>query len=928
MGLSKYYQKRDFEKTAEPKGREHAHHDHGGRFVIQKHDASRLHYDFRLEMEGVLRSWAVPKGPSLDPADKRLAVQVEDHPIEYGTFEGIIPAGEYGGGTVMLWDHGTWKPEGEGDAVKAWKKGRLKIVLKGEKLKGGWNLVRIGGSGNEDGKNWLLIKERDGSEKSTDEYNVTEKLDRSVTTGRSLDEIAEGAASSKKGGKGGLNVWHSNRSESSGKPAAGKKTVTAKKASAARKPGAAELDPNSVAGAKKMAMPEFFKPQLATLVKTAPTGDQWVHEIKFDGYRALCFLRKAKVELITRNGNDWTDRFSPVAEACRTLAADQAILDGEVVLPGANGATDFQALQNALSSGRQKELIYYAFDLLYLNGYDLRGATLMDRKELLRQLLEASGDAADRIKFSDHFEDDGRKVLESACNMRLEGIISKQRNGRYASARTESWVKTKCIQRQEFVIGGFTDPEGARSHFGALLVGIPQGKASKPADLKLKYAGKVGTGFTQKSLEELWERLKPLEVEAPAFVDVPKGYKARNMHWVKPLLVGEVEFAEFTEDGHLRHPSFQGLREDKAPQEIVAEVPKKAVGRKGTEATEGTKGSKALKSGGAKTVKAKTTAEPKKAAPARKAAKAKTAKIGDDTEALVVQGIAISNPGRLLYPEQGITKQELIEYYDAVSKYMLPLIQHRPITLVRCPAGRGKPCFYQRHSRDEIPAGLEPVHTTEKGEPNIYLAVEKSAGLISLAQMGTLEIHVWNSCTKDLERPDQFVLDLDPDPEAGWEATVKAARRLKDFMEKLGFVPFLKTTGGKGLHVVVPLKPSASWDELRQFTEAVAVAMVQQYPDEYVATMSKAKRKGKVFIDYLRNVREASAIAPYSTRAREGAPVSVPIAWAELKASLDPQKFTVRTVPGRLKKMKQDPWKDFWKSRKPLKLNALEEKLI
>lgn len=572
MGLQKYYRKRDFSKTAEPRGHVHSAHKGGGRFVIQKHAASRLHYDFRLEMEGVLRSWAVPKGPSLDTKDKRLAVQVEDHPIEYGTFEGIIPQGEYGGGTVMLWDHGNWIPKSD-NPLADWEKGVLKFALEGTKLQGNWMLLRLAKQEEGEKQNWLLVKEKDEFARPATKYVVTEDLDKSVTTGRSLEQIAEGAKSKKRGGTGGLNVWSSNRPPKENKSRTAKHAVAPEKKDVAR-----AADISDVAGAHKAVMPDSIKgPQLATLVKSAPGGDEWIHEIKFDGYRILAFLKNGKARLVTRNGNDWTAQFHTIARAIEKLKMREAILDGEVVLPGVNGATDFQALQNAMSSRRHDDLVFYAFDLLHLNGYDLTKATTIDRKRVLLGSLKNSKDklAARHVRYSEHFEQDGADVLKSACSLKLEGIISKLRDAQYTFGRNENWVKAKCIQRQEFVIGGYTDPEGGRSHFGALLVGIPAD--SKSGGNKLRFAGKVGTGFSNKSLEDLWKRMRPLEQSECPFTNPPTASWRKRAHWVKPFLVGEVEFTEFTSDGKLRHPSFQGLREDKAAKEVVAEKPKSIV---------------------------------------------------------------------------------------------------------------------------------------------------------------------------------------------------------------------------------------------------------------------------------------------------------------------------------------------------------------
>jgi bifunctional non-homologous end joining protein LigD len=914
MGLQQYYRKRDFKKTAEPRGQVHKPHKGGGRFVIQKHAASRLHYDFRLEMEGVLRSWAVPKGPSLDTRDKRLAVQVEDHPIEYGTFEGIIPQGEYGGGTVMLWDHGDWIPKSD-NPVADWHKGTLKFTLRGKKLQGDWMLLRLGKQQEGEKQNWLLIKEKDEHVRPSEECSVTDDLDRSVTPDRGLEEIASGAKSKVRGAKGGMNVWNSNRPPKEEKRASAKKHAARRTAKTTREDSASLSD---LPGARKAAMPDEIKsPQLATLVKTAPSGDDWIHEIKFDGYRIIAFIRNGKAHLITRNGNDWTAQFSTIARAVEKLNLREAILDGEVVRPGVDGATDFQALQNAMSSRRQDELVYYAFDVLHLNGYNLTQVPTIERKRVLQGTLEASSDksVAKHIRYSEHFEREGAEVLQSACTLKLEGIISKRRDAPYAFSRNENWLKTKCIQRQEFVIGGYTDPEGGRSKFGALLVGVPTDKGN--GEMKLKFAGKVGTGFSNKSLEDIARRMRPLEQAECPFVDAPTGAFRRTAHWIKPQLVGEVEFTEFTSDGKLRHPSFQGLREDKPADQVVAEKPKST--RTKTSKSKSNKKNPSV----AQTL---VSAHPKPGSKrsAKKSTSHSTSTSAKKKEELEVMGIRVTSPNKILFPEQGLTKEQLVRYYEAVAPYMFPLIKGRPLTLVRCPEGRGKPCFFQRHTSGEFSEAIEPIRTTRKsGEEGYYITMRAPAGVIDLAQYGVLEIHCWNARMPNIEKPDQIVFDMDPDPEVGFAGAVQAAKRIKPILEQLGFVPFLKTTGGKGLHVVVPIKPTITWDQLREFSEAVSTLMVRQYPDDYLITMSKAKRKGKVFIDYLRNAREASAIAPYSTRSREGAPVSVPIAWSELTSRLDPAKFTIETVPGRMAKLKADPWKEFEKSRRVVDLKPL-----
>ncbi len=872
MPLTEYKKKRNFRSTPEPAGKVKKTKGHS--FVIQKHAATRLHYDFRLEMEGVLRSWAVPKGPSLDPGEKRLAVHVEDHPIDYGDFEGIIPKGQYGGGTVLLWDRGTWTPEG--DAVADYKKGNLKFRLDGEKLHGRWVLVRMGGRNQEEGhENWLLIKEKDETAVPGSGEAVVEEYPNSVATGLSLDEIAADPE----------RVWQSNRSEKTASfkdkvsavaaKAVGKK-APAKKA-AAKKPvakkAAAKTPKNkpAIPGARKAAMPRTIEPELATLVDSVPPGAEWVHEIKYDGYRVLCKVRDGEASLITRHGKDWTDRFAPIARAAEQLPLREAILDGEVVVLEPNGTTNFQSLQNALAENRQDDLVYFAFDLLYLDGYDLRDAPLLARKEALLGLL-AGG--AGPIRPGDHVEGDGEGFFRQACEYGLEGIVCKRTDLPYRAGRTKDWLKVKCMKRQELVVVGFTDPEKSRVGFGALLLAVNDDKG------ELVFAGKVGAGFTDATLREMRAQMDKLEIKKPAFKNPPRGAEARRSHWLKPKLVAEVAFTEWTRDGSLRHSTFQGLREDKNPEEIVREKAEK--------------------------VATATAAAPKKAA-----TKAGSAKKGE-TE---IAGVRFSNPDKVLYPEQGVTKGELGLYYERVADWILPHLVNRPLTLVRCPEGRAKQCFYQKHVNERFPP---EVYRVDVGEPEPYGAIDSLTGLLSLAQMGVLEIHIWGAHRDRIEQPDYVVFDFDPDEGLGWDRVVEGARSMRAFLGDLGLQTFLKTTGGKGLHVVLPIARKDGWDEVKAFTKAVAEAMVAKEPEKYTSKLPKASRKGKIFIDYLRNGRGATSICAYSTRARDNAPVSVPLFWEELETDVRGNTYTVRTLPERLDGLKSDPWADFFKVRQSI----------
>jgi bifunctional non-homologous end joining protein LigD len=808
--LRAYREKRDFRRTPEPGGRVHR----GDRFsfVVQKHHARRLHYDFRLELDGVLKSWAIPKGPSLNPQDKRLAAHVEDHPLEYGGFEGVIPQGEYGGGKVILWDRGVWIPEGE--PHEGYRKGHLKFRLEGSKLKGSWHLVRMKPRDpREKDKNWLLIKDRD---EAASEVDITQSRPESVlnTTGPPR-------------------VWHPDRS----------------RRAPSRQKGRAG------------AMPEFVEPQLATLVERPPEGPEWVHEIKFDGYRVLCRIEGPRVTLTTRHGKDWTASFPTLVGAAQGLRVRDAILDGEIVVLDERGVSSFQALQNALGHGREKEIVYQAFDLISLDGVDLRTRPLVERKEALARVLEK---APATIRYTDHIEGRGGAFFEKSCEFALEGIVSKLRDAPYRSGRSREWLKTKCLGRQEFVIAGYTDPEGARSGFGALLLGVHD------KDGTLRYAGRVGTGFSDRTLEDLTERLKKLHRDRSSFDKPLPSRVAKGVHWVEPKLVAEVAFSEWTADGILRQARYEGLREDKPAAEVAADKP------------------------------APPTAEPRDA----------------------FAGVRLTHPDKVLYPDAGITKRDLAEYYASISDWALPHLVGRPISIVRCPEGQGKACFYQKHAHAGTPEVIRRVRIPEgtgtRQGVGTYVYIDGLPGLIALVQMGVLELHPWGSRVETLERPDRMTIDLDPAPEVPPERVEKTALAMRARLEEIGLQSFAKTTGGKGLHVVVPLRARTSWDELKAFSRAVVEEFVRAAPDRFVATMTKSKRAGKIFLDFFRNTRGATAVAAYSTRARPGAPVSTPVGWDELPSVGTGAEFTVRTVPGRLRRLKADPWKGFHEVRQEL----------
>ena len=910
MALEEYRRKRDFKATPEPAGKvapgkAKAKGKAKGKakaqsFVIQKHAASRLHYDFRLEMEGVLRSWAVPKGPSLDPGEKRLAVHVEDHPLDYGGFEGIIPKGQYGGGTVLLWDRGTWTPEEEGDPVAAYRKGKLKFRLDGEKLHGGWTLVRMHGrQGGDNGENWLLIKENDDTARPGSGDAIVQERPESVESGQSLEEIAAEPD----------RVWQSNRAESAGDDFKAKIAAKAAKAVGAKKNRTAPTDPTdrsaemkTIPGARKAKMPAVIEPELATLVDEVPRGEEWIHEIKYDGYRALCHLKDGEARLITRSGKDWTDHFAPVAREAATLPAREAVLDGEVVVLEADGTSSFQALQNALSENRGKDLVYFAFDLLHLDGYDLRPAALAARKEALGGLLAGRAGA---VRFGDHVRGGGEGFYRQACDFALEGIVSKRADLPYRAGRSKDWLKVKCLKRQEFVIVGFTDPEGSRVGLGALLLAVHEGR-------ELVFAGKVGTGFTDRTLRDLRRRLDELAVDKPAFKNAPRGAEARRSHWVKPRLVGEVAFTEWTREGILRHPTFQGLREDKKAAEVVRERPQELPPAAKAETVPAPARKPARKKVSA-AVKTKAKKGPKP--PVRPAPEEAAVPGGGRSrkKEVLISGVRFSNPEKVLYPGQGVTKRDLAVYYSRIADWILPHLANRPLTLVRCPEGQAKQCFYQKHVNEHFPASVYRVDVEESGKTQPYGAVDSLDGLLSLVQMGVLELHVWGSHRDRIEQPDYVVFDFDPDEGLAWERVVEGAITVRDFLAGLGLRTFLKTTGGKGLHVVLPLARRAewTWDEVKAFTKAVTETVVAAEPGKYTSKLPKVDRKGKVFIDYLRNGRGATSIAPFSTRARPGAPVSAPLFWEELATDVKANTWTVQNLPDRLAALPADPWADF-----------------
>lgn len=857
MGLREYKKKRDFDVTPEPAGA--ATIPNGRRYVIQKHAASRLHYDLRLEMNGVLKSWAVPKGPSLDPKKRTLAIQVEDHPLEYGGFEGVIPEGQYGGGTVMLWDAGEWMPIGA--AEKDYRRGRLKFELHGRKLRGVWNLVRMR-DGRRDKPNWLLIKQDDEFAQPASDGDITKDAPLSVATGRKMEEIADQAQA----------------------PARASRRGPAKRKTVSMQSGALKVQ--DIPGARTSPQPEFIGPQLATATAAAPDGDEWLHEEKFDGYRILCILRDGKARLMSRNEKDWTDRFPEVVHAAEALPIRNAIIDGEVVALNEKGASDFQELQNAMRSRFRNRLVYCVFDLPHCEGFDLTRTKLIDRRRLLRGLIEGHGGG--RIRFSAHVQGRGPEVFQRACQMGLEGIVSKRADGPYSSLRTMSWRKIKCANEQEFVIGGFSDPAGSRVALGALLLGTYENG-------ELIYRGRVGTGFDEKTLAALGERLGELETPRSAFANPPR---ERDIHWVRPTLVAAIRYSQITRDGVLRHPVYLGLREDKPAAEVKLETPV-AAPQDSPVAEEPSPRKKAP-------AKART---PRKAGGSRKSASA-----GEVTLA----GISLTHPGKVLDPGSGLTKIDLARYYVAVAERMLPHVAGRPLMLARCPGGVAGKCFYQKHVTDAPPAGMGGVTVQEKRARRELLILSDVSGLVGLAQIGALEVHTWAARADRIERPDRVIFDLDPGSGVEWSAVAQAAYELRDRLREAGLESFLKLSGGKGLHVYAPIERRWDWEEAGAFARGIAEQMAAAAPERFLVNMSKAKRAGKIFVDYLRTQRGSTCVAPYSTRARPGAPVSAPIAWEEATKFSSGAGVSVAEALERLKG--PDPWAEMLTLRQRLRL--------
>ena len=856
--LDDYNRMRDFSATSEPaavkrRGCSKAT-EHALQFCIQKHDASHLHYDFRLELDGALKSWAVPKGPSLDPKVKRLAVHVEDHPLDYATFEGSIPEGHYGAGDVIVWDRGVWIPQE--DPAKAYAKGKLKFELQGEKLSGIWNLVRTHMPGKKE--NWFLIKHQDSAARPQDDYDVLSAEPDSVLSERTLISKPKLAA---------------------------EQARPVKKAPAKPRKAAS----GTLTGARKAKLPAQLKPELATLVDSAPEG-QWSYEIKFDGYRIMARIDHDQVQLFTRNGHDWTHKLPQQAQALAELGLESAWLDGEVVVTNERGVPDFQALQNAFEAGRSGSIMYYLFDMPYLNGVDLREVPVEERRAALSTVL--GGHEQPLLRFSEAFDETADALLNSACQMQMEGLIGKRLGSPYVSRRSSDWIKLKCKHRQEFVVVGYTDPKGARSAFGALLLGLHDRDSGE-----LRYAGKVGTGFNETTLKSILAQLKPLQVKKAAVVNPPSGFEAKGVHWLKPKLLAEVAFAEMTKDGSVRHAVFHGLRNDKPAKSITEERAKPV-----KTSAKATPSKKAASS--EKTAESKKATEPKKAEPA-------PSQLG-----LASGKVRITHPDRVIDVVSGTTKMQLAEYYASVAEWILPQLKDRPVALVRAPDGIAGELFFQKNAERLAIPGITTLDKDVTGQP--VMLINNAEALIGAVQMSTVELHTWNATTVDLDKPDRFVLDLDPDPALPWKSMVEATALTLTVLDELGLKAFLKTSGGKGIHLVVPLTRKHGWDEVKDFSHAIVSHMAKLLPERFSAVSGPKNRVGRIFIDYLRNGLGATTICAYAARTREGLPVSVPLFREEVGEIKGGNQWNISNVHERLNEVGDEPWADLKKTRQSI----------
>ncbi|RXF62585.1 ATP-dependent DNA ligase [Pseudomonas syringae] len=848
---SEYTRKRNFAITSEPaesKRKRKGKSQPGALgFVIQKHDARNLHYDFRLELEGTLKSWAVPKGPSLDPTQKRLAVHVEDHPLDYAGFEGSIPQGQYGGGDVIVWDRGVWQPHG--DPQKTYAEGKLKFTLVGEKLSGDWALVRTRLKGSGSKEQWLLIKEKDDIARPAAEYDITQEQPQSVISGAHVGEersTPKKSAASAANGKAKASTSKSKAPTPAAKP-------TRRKA--------------------KSAFPDTLSPQLATLVEAPPAGD-WLYEIKFDGYRMLTRIEGDDVRLFTRNGHDWTERLPELVKALKCMKLRDSWFDGEVVVLDEQGLPDFQGLQNAFDAGNSKDILYYLFDMPFLSAEDLREVPLEQRRDALKHVLDAQKSRL--LRYSDAFQAGHQDIVASAAAMGLEGVIGKRAGSAYVSKRNADWIKLKCRLRQEFVVVGYTAPQGSRSAFGALLLAVNAGEDG------LVYAGRAGTGFTEVSLEQLHKQLKKLQRKDSPLAKKLSASQARGVQWVEPKLVCETEFAQWTREGIVRQAAFVGLRNDKPAKDVVRED--------------------------AQPAKVASQTPTKTAAPqARK--KAAQGKVD-------VAGTGVSHPDRIIDSKTGTSKIELAQFYESIADWILPYLNKRPVALLRCPEGIDGEQFFQKHAEHlaiphirQLDRALDPGHAA-------LMEIDSLPALIGAAQMGAIELHTWAATRDRIETPDHFVLDLDPDPALPWRSMIEATQMVLAVLEELGLEAFLKTSGGKGMHIIVPLARQADWDTVKAFAKAIAEFASRQLPERFTATMGSKNRVGKIFIDYLRNSRGGSTVTAYSVRARPGLPVSVPIALDELAGLKSSAQWDITNLEQRLKRLKDDPWAGYSNRRK------------
>jgi bifunctional non-homologous end joining protein LigD len=963
--LARYREMRHFDVTAEPSGshktQKKSTTGRGLPFVIQKHAASHLHYDFRLGWNGVLKSWAVAKGPSFSTKDRRLAIQVEDHPMEYGGFEGIIPAGQYGGGTVMVWDQGTWWPQlGHENVDAGLRDGSLKFEMNGTKMKGKWTLVRmgpkLGGSGgsasatgsrwsSSNKPQWLLIKEHDSFERGPDATPITEEKPASAVTGRTLEQIANQED----------HVWNSKETAKAGQPwfrkSPGQKPETKDSKPEDRSSKPATADAKLEAGHKSSTLdaeakallatcaeetqPAFLPPQLALEATAPPTGDGWLHELKLDGYRIQARKsgsargQQEAVQLLTRKGLDWAHRMPAVTQAIAELAAHDVTLDGEVVVLGADGNSSFADLQASFNDAANHPLTYFLFDLLHLDGRNTRDLPLHDRKQLLAQILPApapdGGLGGDALRLSEHIETDGATMFHHACELHAEGIVSKRARAPYRSDRGSDWLKSKCLREQEFVIAGFTFSSEGTDRIGSLLLGYYEDsrknpgaphldsemwdrKTPKDSPQRLLYAGRTGTGFTQKLKRDLLTQLSKIETNKTPFKSIP-AVARRDAHWVQPKLVAQVRFATWTADNLVRQAAFLGLREDKPAAEVVREEPtvaprpKSGKSEKSPAAPPGTASHRSPPAHAAK-----AQLQPKTSLPA---AAPKQAKAPNPPPA---PAIRLTHPDKILDPETGLTKRQLADYYLAVADRMLPHIAGRPLSLVRCPEGAGKPCFFQKHVTAMLPPGISSVMVTDKksGKPEPYITLDPEKAtpevLAGFAQMGVLEVHPWSSTNVDLEHPDRLIFDLDPDESLPWTTLTAAAAEVRSRLKKAGLESFLKLTGGKGLHIVAPIQPTLDWTTVKNAAHKFVLAMERDNPKLYLTKMTKSARASKIYLDYLRNERGATAVAPYSPRARLGAHVSLPLPWSALKETARPV-FSVHDFDHWRDRLRSDPWK-------------------